>query len=171
MKINVIRSFILTGFLFIQTSALHSQEAERLQALAANDISPTFSLTLTSKSPEYRAGSIIWIKIVQTNLTKHDIDCTEEWDGIDRTYDYEATDEYGKPAEKRHRGNAGWDIHSSTMAVGEYATREIQIERIFKLDRPGKYTIRVSRREPFLKDERGEPLVVWSNPITITITG
>jgi hypothetical protein len=47
----------------------------------------------------------------------------------------------------------------------------ILINRVFKLDRPGKYVIRVSRKEPFVKDEKGESPVIWSNPITITITG
>jgi hypothetical protein len=57
------------------------------------------------------------------------------------------------------------------MAIGENVPSEIQLERVFKFDRPGKYVIRVSRPEPFVKDEKGEPAVIWSNPITINITG
>jgi len=171
MRNAVTRTLILAGFLAILTPTLRSQDGERLKTLAANDTYPTFSLTLTSKSPDYRVGSMMWITIVQTNLTNHEIDCTEEWDGIDRTYQYEATDEDGKPAERRHRGNAGWDVHGCTIAARGNESRMLQIERVFKFDRPGKYVIRVSHHEPFLTDEKGEPLVVWSNPITITITG
>jgi len=147
-----------------------TRDAERLQALAAKDTSPTFSLELTSKSPEYRVGSVLWIKIAQTNLTNHDIDCSSVWDGIDRSYEYQATDEDGKAVEKRHRGTESYD-HGCSMAIGENVPSEIQLERVFKFDRPGKYVIRVSRPEPFVKDEKGEPAVIWSNPITINITG
>jgi hypothetical protein len=142
-------------------------EAERLKTLAANDTSPTFSLTLSPGTrnkiiSEYRAGSDMWVTIIQTNLTKHDIYCSSDRDG------YEATDEDGKPVEKRHRGTES-DTHGCILPASAQLPDEILINRFFKLSRPGKYTIRVSRQEPFVKDEKGEPPVVWSNPITITV--
>ena len=112
----------------------------------------------------------MWITITQTNLTKHDIYCSSVWDGIERMYEYELIDEDGKSVEKRHRGTESYN-HSSILPPGANDLSEIQLERVFKLDRPGKYVLRVSRKEPFLKDEKGEPLIVWSNPITIQITG
>jgi hypothetical protein len=170
MKLAKVFRLLFAILLVVLVPALRSQDAERLQALATSDASPTFSLALSSKSPEYRIGSQMWFTIAQTNLTKHDIDCTSDWDGIDRMYQYEATDEDGKPVEKRHRGTESY-THGCTMAAGEHLSNEIQLERVFKLDRPGKYIIRVSRPEPFVKDEKGEHPVIWSNPITITITG
>ena len=145
-------------------------EAERLQALAANDKSPTFSLTVSPGTrnkivSEYRVGSDMWITIIQTNLTKHDIYCSL-W-----SEDYEAVDEDGKPVEKRHRGAERDTYDCGIGAGGNSVPNEILINRVFKLDRPGKYVIRMSRQEPFVKDEKGESPIVWSNPITITIIG
>jgi hypothetical protein len=145
-------------------------EAERLEAVAANDKSPTFSLTLSpgtrnKVATEYRIGTDMWMTVIQTNLTKHDIYC------LSNSEDYEATDEDGKPVEKYHRGGGILQTYDCGIGAGGSIPHEILINRIFKLDRPGKYVIRVSRQEPFLKDEEGKPIVIWSNPITITITG
>jgi hypothetical protein len=149
--------------LLISTPISISQDGARLHALAANDTYPTFSLTLTSKSPEYRIGSTMWITIVQTNLTNHDIDCSY-------TDHFEAIDEDGKEI-KEHSWVPELYAHGCTLDAGHTDKSMQQLERVFKFDRPGKYTIRVKRWEPFLTDEKGEPLVVWSNPITITIIG
>lgn len=147
-----------------------TQEAERFKALAANDTSPTFSLTISpgtrnKKISEYRVGDNMWITIVQTNLTNHDIYC------LLSSEDYEAIDEDGKPLERRHRGTTPLGYDCGIGAGGSSIPNEILINRVFKLDRPGKYVIRVSRQEPFVKDEKGESPIVWSNPITITIIG
>jgi len=189
MKTTVSLSLILASLLVMFAPTLRSQEAqkpedsscrpgqgcdwrtaevERLQAQAANDKSPTFSLTLSPGTrnkniSEYQVGSDMWITIIQTNLTKHDIYCSL-W-----SEDYEAVDEDGKPVEKRHRGTERGTYDCGIGAGGNSIPNEILINRFFKLNRPGKYTIRVSRQEPFVKDEKGEPPVVWSNPITITV--
>jgi hypothetical protein len=188
---HVTRILILASFLVILTRPLRSQDTEksetpsclpgqgcdwltpevkRLKDLVANDKSPTFSLTLSPGTrnkniPEYRAGSDMWITIVQTNLTKHDIYCSL-W-----SEDYEAVDEDGKTVERHHRGMGAVDITDCILPAGASDPNEFLLNRIFKLDRPGKYTIRVSRRERFVKDENGKIPVIWSNPITITITG
>jgi hypothetical protein len=138
---------------------------------STNDTYPTFSLTLSAKASEFRSGSKVRITITQTNLTNHVIDCTSTWTGIDISYQYEATDEDGKPAEEKPRGTGAHDVHPCNILAGGSVDRSILIDRVFKFDRPGKYVIRVSRQEQDLTDEKGEPLVVWSNPITITITG
>jgi len=163
MTKRVVCQFALPVLVIALTLSLYSQDGERLAALAANDIYPTFSLKLTAKSPEYRVGSIIWITIVQTNLTDHDIDCSY-------TDHFEAIDEDGKQIKEHSWVPEQW-AHGCSVGKGEQYPHMQQLERVFKFDRPGKYAIRVSRREPFLKDENGEPLVVWSSPITITIIG
>jgi len=160
---NLLAATVLVGTLFVAVPALRAQDAERLQALAANDTYPTFSLTLASKSPEYRIGSKMWITIVQTNLTNHDIDCSY-------TDHFEAIDEDGRQI-KEYSWVPELYAHGCTLDARQTDKNMQQLERVFRFDRPGKYTIRVSRKEPFLNDEKGEPLVVWSNAITILITG
>jgi hypothetical protein len=155
---------------------LHSQDGARLHALAANDTSPTFSLTLSPGTrnkviSEYRVGDNMWMTIVMTNLTNHDIDCSMDGDsGYNRMFDYEAIDEDGKSVEKRHHGTEGYQ-HGCGIGAGGNIPSEFLLDRVFKLDRPGKYVIRVSRPEPFVKDDKGEHPVIWSNPITINIIG
>jgi hypothetical protein len=167
------KNFRRTLLIVMLTFAFHMLRAQGdLQYTPhPNDTYPTFSLTLKAKAPEFRVGSLVRITITQTNLTKHEIDCTEEWTGIDSSYQYEATDEDGKPAEEKPRGTGAFDVHNCSIPPGGSSDNSVLVDRIFKFDRPGKYVIRVSRREVDLKDEKGEPLVVWSNPITITITG
>jgi len=171
---NLAMAMAVVGMLFVAVPALRAQDAERLQALAANDTYPTFALTLSPGTrnkiiSEYHVGDDMWITIVMTNLTNHDIDCSSQGaGGYDRMYGYEAIDEEGKPVEKRHQGTESYD-HGGGIGAGGSVPDEILINRVFKLNRPGKYTIRVSRQEPFVKDEKGEPPVVWSNPITITV--
>ncbi|MGA3345568.1 MAG: hypothetical protein ABSC76_11930 [Terracidiphilus sp.] len=188
MKIAAIRTLILASFLVISTPTLRSQgtekpedsschpgqgcdwltaEAERIEVLSANDKSPTFSLTLSPGTrnkiiSEYHVGDKMWLTIVVTNLTKHDTYCSL-W-----SEDYEVFDEDGKPVEKRPRGTER-EIYDCGLGAGGSVPDEFQLERVSKITRPGKYTIRVSRQEPFAKDEKGERPVVWSNPITITV--
>jgi hypothetical protein len=190
MRFSVVSTLLSASLFVILTPTLHSQdeqkpedstclpgqgcdwhtpEAKRLEALAAKDTFPTFSLTLSPGTrnkiiSEYRVGDDMWITITQTNLTNHDIYCSSN------SEDYEAIDEDGKPVEKRHRGMEELYNHGCGIGAGGSIPNEILINRFFKLISPGKYTIRVSRREPFLKDEKGVPLVVWSNPITMQIT-
>ena len=131
---------------------------------------PSFSLALSFKAPEYRIGSEMWIVITQTNLTRHHVDCTVVWSGIDTTYQYEATYENGQPAERMLRSNAMNDVHPCTLRRGEAAKRDILINRVFKLDKPGRYVLRVARPDPAY-DHGGDQTLVWSNPVTITIIG
>jgi hypothetical protein len=170
LKKNV-RITLLIGMLTFASHILSAQG--NLQSLPSHpeDTYPTFSLTLKAKAPEFRVGSLMRITITQTNLTKHEIDCTLTWTGIDSSYQYEATDEDGKPAEEKSRGRGAIAVYNCNLHPGESVDRSILIDRVFKFDRPGKYVIRVSRQEPDLTDEKGAPLVVWSNPITIQITG
>jgi hypothetical protein len=163
MKNSILCNFLFVGLSLLVTQCLQAQDGDRLAALAANDTYPTFSLTLTSKSPEYRIGSKMWITIVQTNLTNHDIDCSY-------TDHFEAIDEDGKKI-KEYSWVPELYAHGCGIGAGEKYSHMQQLERVFKFDRPGKYIIRVSRKEPFLMDEKGESIVVWSNPITIQITG
>lgn len=170
------KAVTLASLLLMLTPVLRSQDAERLQALAVNDKSPTFSLTLSPGTRnktinEYRAGSDMWITVIQTNLPNHDIDCSmEDAGGFDRMYGYEAIDEDGKPVGRYHQGTESYN-HGCGIGARGHTTNEFLINRVFKLDRPGKYVIRVSRQEPFLKDQNGKPIVIWSNPITITVRG
>lgn len=192
MKNLTVRTLFFAGFLAILTPTLQAQGAtsscpsegcdfltkrtERIAAQSAKDTTPTFSLTLSPGKPkqvtsEYRVGDDMWMTIIMTNLTNHDIDASVDGGGgYDRMFGYEAIDEDGKLVQERHHGTEGYS-HTAGVGAGRQVSRMILLNQVFKLDRPGKYVIRVSRPEPYVKDEKGEPPVVWSNPITINIVG
>ena len=94
--------------------------------------------------------------------------------GVDSAYYFDVRDEDGNPAEKVIRPHMELDAGQPTwcdIPVGSSHLDEERISQVYKFDRPGKYTIQVSRFDPEIKDDRGNPLKVLSNTITITITG
>lgn len=149
-------------------------------AASAQDTAPTFTLTLKAglrnkDISEFRAGSKVWITIVQKNISNHAIDVSGVYSGgVNKEFLYDVVDEDGKPAEKVAEPHPELNAQSPfwrQIPAGESDLTEALLSRIYKFDRPGKYTIQVSRPEPVLKDEAGKPVVEKSNLITITITG
>jgi hypothetical protein len=139
------------------------------------DAKAPFTLTLSTKTNEFRAGADVKLEIVQTNTSDQTIDCTYRGGGgVNLEYSYDVRDEDGNSVEKAVRPHMELDtadIHPCGLAPGDTSSNRILLSRVYKLDRPGKYSIRVSRFAPEIKDDQGNPLKVVSNTITITITG
>src|ERR1035437_2886448 len=134
--------------------------------------SPSFTLDLSTKKSEFRAGDKVWIKVTQINISNHQISCSYiGGNGVNTQYRCQVLDEDGKTAEK-----VKWDVPPAgnlqcEIAPGESDNNSLCLSNVFKLDRPGKYTIQVWRFDPDVKDDEGNALKVQSNIITITITG
>jgi hypothetical protein len=141
---------------------------------------PSFTLSIRGGDDagtryEFKVGSIVAITISMINITNHDIDYSSHfWHGLIGNYNYLVWDEDEKPAEKKSFGDPDRSTSSqywSAISHGETETYEADLEQIYKFDRPGKYTVQVSRPDDDYLDENGKPVVVKSNIITITITG
>ena len=140
---------------------------------------PSFTLSIrggddASTRYEFKVGSIVAITISLTNIVNHDIDYSGHFRHLDEQYKYLVWDEDGSPAEKISFGDPDRSTSSpywSEVSSGETKTYEADLEQIYKFDRPGKYTVQVSRPDPDFLDENGKPTVIKSNIITITITG
>lgn len=134
-----------------------------------------YTLTLSAKTYEFRAGTDVKIIIVQTNTSKESVECTYRGSGgVNHEYHYEVRDEDGNLAEKAVRPYMDLepnDIADCGIAPGESSTNTIKLSRVYKLDRPGKYTVQVYRYYSGITDAEGNPLKVLSNTITITIIG
>jgi hypothetical protein len=134
-----------------------------------------YTLTLSAKTYEFRAGSDVKITIVQTNTSKETVECTYRGSGgVNHEYHYDVRDEDGNLAEKAVRPYMNVepnDIADCGIAPGESSTNTIKLSRVYKLDRPGKYIVQVYRFFSGITDDEGNPLKVLSNTITITITG
>jgi hypothetical protein len=144
-------------------------------SVLAQSTSPAFTLKLDAKKLEVRAGDDIWIKIAQTNVSNHRVSCTYTGgNAVNTQYQYDIIDEDGNLAKRApqsaHVPPPG-DYMQCEIDPGEHNTNTICVSNVYILDRPGKYTVQVWRFDPDTKDGDGNPVKVYSNSITITITG
>ena len=182
------RILILSLFVAF-TAALPAQEARDSNVLIKNGVktygpirhpgatAPSFTLSIRGGDDagtryEFRVGSVVAITISMTNIVNHDIDYSGSFRHLDEEYNYLVWDEDGKPAEKVSFGDPDRSTSSpywSAISPGKTETYEADLEAIYKFDRPGKYTVQVSRADDDYLDENGKPTVIKSNIITITV--
>jgi len=181
---------ILVLSIFVASAAaLPAQEARESNVQIKNGVktvgpirhpgatSPSFTLSIRGGDDagtryEFKVGSMVAITISMTNIVNHDIDYSGYSWHLDSSYNYLVWDEDGKPAEKIFFGDPDRSTSSpywSGISPGKTKTYEADLEEIYKFDRPGKYTVQVSRPDEDYLDENGKPTVVKSNIITITI--
>jgi hypothetical protein len=141
---------------------------------AAQDAKAPYTLTLSAKTYDFRVGSDVWIEIIQTNTSNQTVSCAYQgYGGVNHKYQYDVRDEDGKPAEKAvrpHMDTEPEDYHGCSLAPGESHSNRILLSRVYKFDRPGKYTVQVSRFASSDAEDEDYSKVL-SNTITITITG
>jgi hypothetical protein len=140
---------------------------------SAQSTIPAFTLQLGNSKIKVLASNVVWIEIVQTNVSNKRISCTYTGgNAVNRQYHYEVTSEDGNPAEKvvpsAHVPPPG-DYMQCELDPGESNTNAICLSNVFKLDKPGKYTVQVWRPDPDSIDSDGNPTKVYSNSITITV--
>lgn len=130
-----------------------------------------FSLSLTVLTPDVESGAPVLIKVLITNMSKHDVDCSKGYsNGLDRTYTYEVKDPGGKPLEmltKKHPeiGATFSPGPECLLKPGETSSSEGSIGNFYDMTGPGEYSIRVSRR---ISDDPKDG-VIYSNKATVTI--
>jgi hypothetical protein len=128
---------------------------------------PPFTLVLTSKEPKVSLGADVWVKIVWTNTSKVELNDNLYRDpsGLDFNYILDFQDSDGHPVTKAPVSATG-SAEFGTLKPGDSQNDDIDLSRLYKLSRPGDYTLQVSRRVP---KELGNG-VIKSNKITITLT-
>jgi hypothetical protein len=158
---KLVYSLLVVGFLILATYTSEAQST-----------SVPFTLAISAKKSEFRVGSKVSITITQTNISDHTISCGGSYsDGVDISYFYEVKDEYGNEAEKIVLPPNIKDFpeaYSCNQEAGDTITRHEDISNVYKFDRAGTYTIQVSR---YASDDPNDEIKVYSNTITITITG
>jgi hypothetical protein len=185
------RLIAILSTLVALSTALSAQEARESNVQIKNGVklygpirhpgatSPSFTLSIRGGDVdgpryEFRVGSMVVVTISMTNVTNHDIDYSGYFRHLNEQYSYLVWDEDGKPAEKISFGDPDRSSSSqywSAISPGKTKTYAAELEQIYKFDRPGKYTVQVSRPDDDYLDENGKPVVVKSNINTITITG
>jgi hypothetical protein len=143
-----------------------------------------FSITVSTAKAEVRSGDPVYLNVVMTNTSDHDVDCTiYASNALDRNYRYYILDEDGQPAPKIRRRypeiGETFSLRPCILKPGETSLPSGgMISILYDLRRPGKYTIQASR-PIWGDDQRPEPsgavqsdqVDVKSNIITITVVG
>lgn len=116
-------------------------------AACAQTSQKPFTITLKTDKPQVQVGDGVYLTVTMTNTSDHDIDCSRDWsNALDRNYIYNVIDEYGQVPiiEKQYHG--GSRLSLCIIKPGETSIPSGGlISRIFDFNRPGKYTIQVSR--------------------------
>lgn len=142
-----------------------------------------FTITISTDKPQVKSGDPVYIDVVMTNTSDHDVDCTgDPRNALDRNYRYEVIDQQGPmPKIRRKYPQLGEDGKPWPCIIkpGESSPRSGgMLSILYDFHRPGKYTIQVSRpvwgddQRPGTagKVENNQP-EVKSNIITITVVG
>jgi hypothetical protein len=136
-------------------------------ALCQQANNPPFKIAITAESPTVVAGSNISIKVSLTNTSDHDIreGIMYKRGNIASIYRFEVRDEHGKLVPKRvypHSELETGSVKFGTISPEETVTEDQEVSALYDMRKPGKYTIRVWKRDPKYD--------IKSNIVTITVT-
>jgi hypothetical protein len=142
--------------------------------LVAQDQAETskFSLELTELRPKSYLGKDIWITIIMTNISEQVLDCSSfiESNTLNHSFRYDVHDPQGKAAEKVVQsshpeiGTVG-SSYPCSLEHGKSKKWDVAINEAYHLDRPGDYTIQVSR----LAGVKPADGYIKSNTLTIAV--
>jgi len=141
-------------------------------SFAARQADPAFTIKLSAEQPTMKVGAEVLVKIMLTNTSGKDLDVSaniSNLTGADPNYVYDVRDSKGKSVPKRifaHPELATGRAVIRTLPSGQTLTDYQDLNRIFLIKHPGKYTVRVSRQVP------GQVLSVsrLSAPLVLTLT-
>ena len=140
---------------------------------AAAQSTASFTLQASTKTLTFRVDEVVRVAITQTNVSNHPVSCDYAGgNAVNLIYDYHVTQENGSPAEEVVWSKPvppPYSYKQCAIGPGESSTNPIYLSNAYKFDKPGQYTVWVSRVDPDTEDESGKPVVVKSNVITITI--
>ena len=119
------------------------------QQAAAPKQSQPFSIRISAAKSTITAGSPVYIKVVMTNTSKHDVDCSSFYvNGSDLRFRVKVENQDGKSmkTQKAHPELLPGSFQPCTLAPGESTlAREILITAFHDLSQPGTYRIHVDR--------------------------
>jgi len=133
---------------------------------------PSFTLTIKTPSRAFRLGEDVLLYLVFTNTTDHDIYFTRApgYNNPEFSYHFSILNEKGENKESRysasihdpsvlHHGSQAMDI----LKPGADLEMKAHLNRIADLDKPGHYTVQISR------NDRASGRMITSNKIVVDI--
>jgi len=133
-------------------------------------IKAPFTLALTTENPTVTLGSNISVTIQWTNTSDKALDSSAnilDATNVDPNFVFELLDAKGQALPRKVYNFPQTFGHAEfgTLKPGETINHTVNIERLYHINEPGKYTLQVSRHVP--KELGGG--VIKSNKIAITI--
>jgi hypothetical protein len=135
--------------------------------LAFGQVHPQpFTLQISSDNTEVKAGSEIFIRVTEQNISSGVVDCSSwEVDSTDLSFNYEVRNGAGRPLKQREGVfNHPGSHKSCSLQPGEAVSHECWISWLYDLKSPGKYSVKVSRYT-----DNSATNEVKSNVILITV--
>lgn len=142
------------------------------------NVTATFSVTISPEKPTVKVGSPVWLVATIENKSDHDLPVyrviSSDTDQGGWVYTVDVRDDKGvaRPETKFYRFAQGRDpdvakrtsVWATKVKPGETTADRVNVSKLYDLNQPGKYTIQFQRLDPQTKT------FVKSNEITVTVT-
>jgi hypothetical protein len=148
-----------------------SPTAAKAKPSKAGDGHASFQIEISAPSDEVQLGGDALIVIALTNLAEHQILFAHRpgMNNPEFSYAFQVRNAAGRVVEETAYGRES-RVHPETegrtvdyVQPGQSVTQTAHLARLVNLSRPGRYTVRVSRRDP------ESQTVVESNEITLNV--
>jgi len=148
--------------------------------VAANGPRPVISVNLDSTSKNVKLGDEIQLKIVVTNVSDHEVRLTRSsgkgqgeffnrfkvFDGQGnepaRTKYYRSL--WGERGDTEPQEEINIEIVGSLTKPGDSVTEQVDLNKLYKIEKPGIYKIQVEHEDPETKT------LIKSNVVTVTVS-
>jgi hypothetical protein len=142
---------------------------------------PLFSVTLDAPKASLKSGAKLILRVTVTNTSDHNIPFKRTPNPISNEefrYQIEIRDADGQPAPPSARVRAlqgqirmteDWHNHAYWLKPGESYSDDLEITKFYDLDKPGIYTVSVSKDLLTRQYPVALESIVKSNAVTITV--
>jgi hypothetical protein len=127
-----------------------------------------FKIAITSAPATVVAGAEVSITVSLTNKSDHDVNGGIMYSrgNLASIFRFEVHDEHGKLVPKRTYPHPElgfpFSVKETNISAGETLVLEQEVSALYDMQKPGKYTIQVWRRDPKYD--------IKSNVVTVTVT-
>ena len=131
---------------------------------------------LVCGSPEVRLGSPVMVIVRFTNNSRRVVNDTAGWSELTRydpNWEFDVRDAEDRPVPRRHYQHeelAGGSFYFRSIPLGKSLKDSVDLGRIYNFERPGNYTVKVSRLVPLDPPQRGKGTWVRSKSIVLVLS-
>lgn len=169
---------VYTVTILVIASACFSTCSSAQKTPKTQNVTASFSVTISPEEPTVKVGSPVWVVATVENKSDHGLPVyraiSNDMDQGGWVYTVDARDDKGvaRPETKFYRFAQGRDPEvakrtsgwATKLKPGETMADRVNVSKLYDLSQPGKYRIQFQRLDPETKT------LVKSNEITVTVT-